>query len=375
MKFVIYTANCTCNVANCDYPNKVVVDNEQALKDAVKKDHVCDSYKNNHRSNDNFISSDVIVMDVDNDHTENPNEFITADKMDELFPDVSYCLVPSRHHMLQKGTHPAAPRFHVMFPIEEIKSATAYTKAKELLYKMYPFFDGNALDAARFLYGCTVSDIVWHEGWLSIMDEIRDGDLVEYLDDAFEAPAETGPILEGSRNNTMSHFAGRILKKLGVCEKAKEAYLERAAKCEPPLSLDELNLIWNSAIKFYEKVSAQDGYVAPDEYNDEFGSSFLKPEDYSDIGEAKVLAKECIGRLRFTSATDYITFQGDRWYEDKQKALGTVEGFMDMQLMDANEAIRIAEEALISIGIGEADVRGRTKELAKRVPLDKMGML
>lgn len=110
--------------------------------------------------------------------------------------------------------------------------------------------------------------------------------------------------------------------------------MERAAKCEPPLSQEELDTIWNSAIKFYEKVAAQDGYVAPGEYNDEFGTSFLKPEDYSDIGEAKVLARECISRLRFTSATDYITFQGDRWHEDKQKSLGTVEDFMDAQLTD-----------------------------------------
>lgn len=377
MNFVIYTANCTGNAANCDYPNKVVVDSEQTLKEAVKKDHVCASYKDNYRSNDNFISSDVIVMDVDNDHTDNPDEFITAEKMDELFPDISYCLVPSRHHMLPKGTHSAAPRFHVMFPVEAITDANAYAKTKELLYKMYPFFDDNALDAARFLFGCDVKEITWHEGWLSIMDEIADGDLVESDtdDEEFDAPVFSGPILEGSRNNTMSHFAGRILKKLGVCEKAKQAYMERAAKCEPPLSQEELDTIWNSAIKFYEKVAAQEGYVAPGEYNDEFGTSFLKPEDYSDIGEAKVLARECISRLRFTSATDYITFQGDRWHEDKQKSLGTIEDFMDAQLTDANEAIRIAEEALISIGVSETDVKGRTKDLPKMVPIDKMGML
>lgn len=376
MNFVIYTANCTGNAANCDYPNKVIVDNEQTLKEAVKKDHVCATYKDNYRSNDNFISSDVIVMDVDNDHTDNPDEFITVEKMDEMFPDISYCLVPSRHHMLPKGKHAAAPRFHVMFPVEAITNADAYAKAKELLYKRYPFFDDNALDAARFLFGCDVKDITWHEGWLSIMDEISDGDLVEDdFDEDFDAPVSSGPILEGSRNNTMSHFAGRILKKLGVCDKAKEAYMERAAKCDPPLSQGELETIWNSAIKFYEKVASQDGYVPPSDYNDEFGSSFLKPEDYSDIGEAKVLARECAPRLRFTSATDYITFQGDRWHEDKQKSLGTVEDFMDMQLTDANEAIRIAEEALISIGVNETDVKGRTKDLPKLVPLDKMGML
>ena len=76
-------------------------------------------------------------------------------------------------------------------------------------------------------------------------------------------------------------------------------------------------------------MEGSDGYVPPDEYEDTFGTGFLKPEDYSDIGEAKVISKECRDRLRFTSATDFIAFGGDRWYEDKQKSLGVVESFMD----------------------------------------------
>ena len=33
-----------------------------------------------------------------------------------------------------------------------------------------------------------------------------------------------GQILEGSRNNTMSRFAGRVLKRYGITEKAYEAF-------------------------------------------------------------------------------------------------------------------------------------------------------
>ena len=114
MQFTIFTANCTGKASNCDYPNKVEVTSAEVLQEAVKKDHVCASYKENKRGNDKFISSDVIVMDIDNDHTDDPSEYITESKMDELFPDINYCLVPSRHHMLEKGSHPAAPRYHVM---------------------------------------------------------------------------------------------------------------------------------------------------------------------------------------------------------------------------------------------------------------------
>ena len=377
MQFTIFTANCSGNAGNCDYPNKVEIGSAQALQQAVKKDHVGAAYKNNYRNTDNFLSSDVIIMDVDNDHTDNPKEFITADTMDELFPDTDYCLVPSRHHMQPKGKRPAAPRFHVMFPIPAVRDADVYAGMKEALFKKYPFFDKNALDAARFLYGCNVNEVVWHEGWLSILDELEEGSLLtDDSEEEFDAPLCTGSILEGSRNNTMSHFAGRILKKLGNTPVAKEAFEERAAKCEPPLEQHELTSIWNSAIRFYEKkVVNADGYVPPEEYNDDFGSCFLKPDDYSDMGEAKVLAKDCGEYLKYTSATDFITFQNDRWYEDKQKALGAVEDFMDRQLQDAEEAIRIAEEALIAIGISKADVKGRTKDLAKAVPADKLGLL
>ena len=244
---------------------------------------------------------------------------------------------------------------------------------------MYPFFDDNAKDAARFFFGstCSEDELIWNEGWMTIDEAVDEEALVPNSDEDedFGAPASSGPILEGSRNNTMSHFAGRILKKLGVCDKAKEAYKERARKCEPPLSDEELDTIWNSAVKFYEKVASQEGYIAPDQYNDEFATGDLKPEDYSDIGEAKVIARSCRMSLRYTSATDFITFHGDRWYEDKQKSLGTVEDFLDAQLADAEDAVKQAEDALISLGVDEESVKGRDKKLADSVPADKLGLL
>ena len=205
------------------------------------------------------------------------------------------------------------------------------------------------------------------------MDE---SDFLEQQYDNAETQLPGGSIQEGSRNNTMSHYAGRVLKKFGITDKAYSLYMERAEKCDPPLSAHELDTIWNSALKFYKnRVEGQDGYVPPEQFNDEFGSASLKPEDYSDIGEARVLSAECSDKLRFTSATDYITYCGDRWHEDKQKSLGTVEVFMDSQLEEAQEAVRVAEENLIAAGIAEGDVKGRGKNLEKTVPESKVGLL
>ena len=53
--------------------------------------------------------------------------------------------------------------------------------------------------------------------------------------------------------------------------------------------------------------------MSPEDYNDEFCRETLKPADYSDIGQAKVLAKEYGVELRYTAATDYIRFCGQYW--------------------------------------------------------------
>lgn len=43
----------------------LVVSSVDELQEAVKLDHVCAEYENNYRSADNFVKSDVIVMDCD----------------------------------------------------------------------------------------------------------------------------------------------------------------------------------------------------------------------------------------------------------------------------------------------------------------------
>ena len=379
MQITLFTANCTGVKTNCIYPNKVVAESKAEMVEAIKRDHVCAKYTNNYRSNDNFEEAVGIFMDNDNDHSENPADWLTAEKLSELLCDVDHVIAPSRHNMLPKDNKAARPRQHIYFPTAVFTDRKKYEELKAAIQRMYPFFDDNAKDAARFFFGsaCSEDDLIWNEGWLTIDEAVDEEALVPNSDEDedFCAPASSGPILEGSRNNTMSHFAGRILKKLGVCDKAKEAYKERAQKCEPPLSEEELETIWNSAVKFYEKVASQEGYIAPDQYNDEFATGDLKPEDYSDIGEAKVIARSCRMSLRYTSATDFITFHGDRWYEDKQKSLGTVEDFLDTQLADAEDAVKQAEDALISIGVDEESVKGRDKKLAHEVPEDKLGLL
>lgn len=365
MKFVLQTADAAGDARNCFYPNRVEVGCAEDLQEAVKKDHVCGSYRKDYRSVGNFLGSDVLVMDCDNDHTEDQGEWITAEKLDELMPDISYAIAFSRNHMKVKDGRKERPKFHVYFPIERTSDAGYYAALKMAVKEAYPFFDGNALDAARFIFGADAGECIWHEGWTNIGEEVDAGEMPSGADPG------AGPILEGSRNNSMSHFAGRVLKKYGICQKAKDAFLEHSRRCDPPLPEEELDTIWGSAVRFYRNtVMSQPGYVPPDEYNAEFGS--LKPEDYSDIGEAKVLVQEYKGELLYTDATDFLSYDGVCWRENKQKAVGAVEEFLDMQLADAREQLAAAAKALTENGIEESAVRTGGKTLEKLIGAELM---
>ena len=317
-------------------------------------DHVCAEFKNCRRSGDNFLSCDVDVMDCDNDHSDNPADWIHPEDLEEkIGKDVAFAVVPSRNHMKPKDGRSARPRFHVYFPHDPVTDGDACAALKKAVQKKFPFFDSNAIDSARFIFGNPCSEILWHEGEITI--------------DCIVKPQGGREIPQGQRNATMSHFAGRVVKRYGATEKAYGIFMEEADKCRPPLEDAELSMIWQSACRFAEKVKNQDGYVAPDEYNDEFAGETLKPGDYSDIGQAKVLAREYGGELRYTAATDYLRFCGQYWVESKQQAVGAAEEFLDLQLEDAKDEVSRTRQALLDMGISEDDIVSGGKALEKKI--------
>ena len=130
------------------------------------------------------------------------------------------------------------------------------------LQAAYPFFDDNALDAGRFFFGNPDTEVYIFPGSTTI-DQFLDAQAAE---DAFAEMERTIP--EGSRNSTLSHAAGKILKRWGDTKEAGRKFLEEAEKCSPPLDRGELQQIWNSALKFYRgKVTKQSDYIPPTDYN------------------------------------------------------------------------------------------------------------
>lgn len=333
MKFTIYTADCTGNEKNTLYPNQRVITCEGDLKKSITADHVCALYKNNTRSDANFIVSDVVPMDCDNDRSDNPDEWITPEFLADNLTDVAFAVTYSRHHMLSKGNKSARPRFHVFFPTSPCNDAHSHKAIKAKIYKELPFFDGNALDASRFLFGCP-SDVFWHEGSLSIEDWLT-------------LMKSNRNIPQGQRNSTMSRIAGKLVKRFGITDTAYQKFLEKAAECEPPLPDDELETIWRSACKFGKKVASQDGYISPEEY----GKHSLIPEDFSDVGEARTFVDSFSDEVAFTIATDYLRYNGTYWEESEHAVTLAMIEHTDIQLAEAEKQVEATLTKLESLGV------------------------
>ncbi len=365
MKITLSRAKSCGEPKNCSYPIKCEVGTAAEFLAAVAYDHVCGKFRNNYRDNKNFEECDCVVMDCDNDHSDNPDDWITPESYENIFPGVDYIVVPSRNNMKPKGGKSARPRHHVYFPCGRITSAEDCTALKRRIYETKPEFDGKALDAARFIFGNKTDEVLWHEGGTTIDEFLNTRSAVSDADAAadFEAfDEDSEKIKEGSRNSTMSHIAGKLVKRYGNTEEAHNIFLEKAALCSSPLSDSELSLIWNSAVKFGGRVSAEDGYIPPEQFNK---LNSLRPDDYSDIGQGKALAQEYKDKMVYTDASDYMMYDGKRWVESKQLAIGAAENFLDYQLEDVQNAVEHSKNALLKCGVSKDILTQGGKALSK----------
>ena len=340
INFTLYTSNSVGNSKTSVFPTKYVVTDKASLQQAVQFDHVTAKYKNNYRKGDNFIQSDVIPLDCDNDHSDEPSDWVTSLDVAMQFPDVAFAVSYSRNHNKVKGDKAARPRFHVYFPIEPVTDKDEYVNLKQQINEVFPYFDDNAMDAARLLFGTSNSEVEIYEGSKRITDVLSEDLFADWENRLSE-------IGEGSRNSTMSHIAGKLIKRYGAKEKTYHLFLEQAEKCNPPLPDEELKAIWNSAVRFGKKVKQQDGYIPPEQYNKD---TELEPTDYSDVGQATVLAREYACKLRYSPSTDYIVYNGSYWEESAPKSQAVAQALTERQLEEAETAIAKQTQEMVKNG-------------------------
>lgn len=355
--FTIYQAIVRGEKFNNLYPNECPIEDEFDLECATTKDYVCAKYKNGHRANADFISSDCLPMDCDNDrYGDDPHNWITPQDVADNFPGVTFAVQYSKSNNIDKYDQEtgefvasARPRFHVLFPIDEVDNAAEYKQIKENVNALFPFFDTNALDAGRFLFGTADPEVEIFNGDINLSQFLRqEMELDAFLDSGGDL--EDFVIPEGKRNKTISHMAGKILIRLGDVPEAYDQYLRLVNQCEGELSKQEVEATWRSALRFYGMVSSQPGYIPPEIYNDPTDYS---PADFTHADEAAVLANYFINELRYSPATQFLRYKDGYWQETKTGARTVVHELTERQVRDATRQLREAKKNLAQYHEGE----------------------
>lgn len=280
MKHTIFFSDTRGDTKNCLYLHAADLLDSEQLHTALQYDHVLAEYRNGYRTRENFIRATVIGIDIDNDHSDEEEHWVSSDDLRAMLPTVSFVLVYSRHHLLEKGTGSRCksprPRFHVLFPIGEVTDPAEYEALKHRIADLLPFADRNALDAARMFFGTENPDFRLYDGpdtIASFLSELEEKE-TEVIPEEFIRPGapsvmQAEQVIPVGRRNTVLHsYALSVLTRYGDSEKAHDLYRRKAENCEDPLSSEELTSIWKSAVKYYRNtISVAPGYLQPDEYN------------------------------------------------------------------------------------------------------------
>ena len=272
-EITLYTSNVRGLASNTKYNCEQIITDIESLRKSLTYDYVPVTFKDNIRNIKNFIKSNCIIVDCDNDHSDNEAEFININKVKESFINVKFYIHYSRHHMKWKNGKSPRPRFHIIFFCNEITDERIYWSLKQEIYNYFPFIDDNALDSARFMFGTLNPEVEYVDGELTIDEFIKDIKSEEFL-------LQDKPITEGTRNATMHKYATKLLKRYGDTADSYNEFLKLSERCSPPLDDIELKSIWSSALKFYKaKILTSPTYIKPDDYGTEKWDSLIPLDD------------------------------------------------------------------------------------------------
>lgn len=328
---------------NTLYPCCKTISSVDDLKEVVSHDHVCAQYEDNRRKKDNFIQTDCTMLDIDNTDSDDESKWITPADIAKAFKNVSFFIVYSRNHMKSKGGRKPRPKFHVYFQHEIISDLKEYENLKNNVCNYFPSFDANAKDAARFFFGVENPQIEYFDGNITLTDFMGRRSIcrAEEKLSVILPTKSNGFIPQGQRNISLYRFAHHILNCQGDSDTAYQAFIEESKKCKPPLEQKELNSIWKSAYKRYmEHIRNSPDYIPSKQYSKTAVAPNLKPDDFTDLGQAKVFFKEYGERIRSSLATGFLFYTGKVWKEGTLKAQGLAQELTERQLKEVTLLLR-----------------------------------
>lgn len=355
--FTLSCAKVRGKKSNTYYPNEQTIHNLDELKKAARYDHTPGFFKDSHRSKASWYWEKCIVLDVDNT---TPGDVTTPADIERDFPGVGHYIIFSRNHNRPKvkddgkGEYPAAPRFHIYFPISSQFTGDEMDAFIKRAIASQPYFDPCCDGRARFIFGVENPEGKAVPGDLTL-DDFLAQHAAPVANIPAVLPASTGTeriIPAGERHNHMVLSATKLLKKHGPdgIEQAREAYDLEAEHLEAGFPQDELERIWKDQLAFVQTTiwTAPD-YLTPAEYaaRDFFPVEVLsfKLSDLSEIAEGQLFAENTSGVLLWNPSLDWLVWDGCRFAPDNSKARLLAQKFTGKQHRAAQADVQQAAGA------------------------------
>ncbi len=238
----LYRSNDYGNKKNTTYNIVEEINNLEDFKRAAQYDHVMCRFKENKRSNANFLGCDVLFADVDNASDTGENR-ISIKEFRNQFSDYEYYLATSRNHNKEKDGNAARNRFHVYFPIKEVTSKRELSVLLKALTNKYAFFDKSVKDPSRFFFGHKETKVDYNQG-KSILVRLS----------GKKKPSNTSKSIlktqTGERNSTLFRAACSF-KNQGLSEDIVSKMVSQLNESfDDPLEAQEVDSIIESAFRY-----------------------------------------------------------------------------------------------------------------------------
>ncbi len=240
----LYRSNDCGNKKNTIYDIVEEINNLEDFKRAAQYDHVMCRFKENKRSNANFLGCDVLFADVDNASDTGENR-ISIKEFRNQFSDYEYYLATSRNHNKEKDGNAARNRFHVYFPIKEVTSKRELSVLLKALTNKYAFFDKSVKDPSRFFFGHKETKVDYNQG-KSILVKLTEKQ-TKKLGSSSKSILDTK---EGERNSTLFKAACSF-KNQGLSEEIVRKMVSQLNESfDDPLEAQEVDSIIESAFRY-----------------------------------------------------------------------------------------------------------------------------
>lgn len=228
---ILYLSQYRGRQDNTHYPDGRQINSLDDLRWAAQFDHIAAQMRDDRRSNDNFISADAVMLDLDNTHSEDPENWKTVKDIEEAFPDVKFYYIRSRNHLKEKirtdkagNKYHLAPREkdHVYFPLK--KTYTNIAEIEQIMIRaagLFCYFDLAAAKPAQFFFGVEVPEGGEVAGGLTLDQYLETVSNDEILDSVreYENRVKSGRY---ERNDGNEKALIRLYNALGINRSAED---------------------------------------------------------------------------------------------------------------------------------------------------------